>query len=87
MPLVRRVLAAERVAEVHAAAELAASAAFATPHCATMAVGTDKGPNSDVDDNLALASAPDPAAVVRAAAVTAAPRCFDARTSLVWSRC
>ena len=72
MPLVRRVLAAERVAEVHAAAELAASAAFATPHCATMAVGTDKGPNSDVDDNLALASAPDPAAVVRAAAVTAA---------------
>ena len=72
VPLVRRVLAAERVAEVHAAAELAASAAFATPHCATMAVGTDKGPNSDVDDNLALASAPDPAAVVRAAAVTAA---------------
>ena len=69
VPLVRRVLAAERVAEVHAAAELAASAAFATPHCATMAVGTDKGPNSDVDDNLALASAPDPAAVVRAAAV------------------
>ena len=72
VPLVRRVLAAEHVAEVHAAAELAASAAFATPHCATMAVGTDKGPNSDVDDNLALASAPDPAAVVRAAAVTAA---------------
>ena len=72
VPLVRRVLAAERVAEVHAAAELAASAAFATPHCAAMAVGTDKGPNSDVDDNLALASAPDPAAVVRAAAVTAA---------------
>ena len=72
VPLVRRVLAAERVAEVHAAAEHAASAAFATPHCATMAVGTDKGPNSDVDDNLALASAPDPAAVVRAAAVTAA---------------
>ena len=72
VPLVRRVLAAEHVAEVHAAAELAASAAFATPHCATMAVSTDKGASNDLDDNFGLASTLDPAAVAGAAALTAA---------------